>query len=245
MEFRSKSFVFPAISAPARDAGVPLIWGAAPASFPAAPALRWGIMGCASIARKNVLAMTTAQSAVLVAVASRDAEKCEAWVAKNCPPARPAVKCYSSYEQLLADPDVDAVYIPLPTTLHFEWVLKAAACKKHVLVEKPCGTSLDEVRCAGSMVYVVIPHGVLVCWSQVDEMIGACADNGVQFMDGGSFQHMRETHARTARVRMNNSFNARQPAHGRHSNPMPRCSHVGRLPLRPIPLRRIPVPVLQ
>ena len=64
-----------------------------------------------------------------------------------------------SYEKLLADPDVDAVYIPLPTTLHIEWVLKAAEAKKHILIEKPVAlTSAD----AHAMVEACDTAGVLL-----------------------------------------------------------------------------------
>ncbi|MCA1964217.1 MAG: Gfo/Idh/MocA family oxidoreductase, partial [Prosthecobacter sp.] len=74
-----------------------------------------------------------------------------------------------SYEALLARPDIDAVYIPLPTGIRQEWVLRAAAAGKHVLVEKPVGTH------AG----------------QVAEIIAACEKHGVQFMDGVMFMHGR------------------------------------------------------
>ena len=72
-----------------------------------------------------------------------------------------------SYEELLEDENVDAVYIPLPTRLRKQWVIRAAEAGKHVLCEKPCAVSLDDLR----------------------EMIAACDDNGVQFMDGVMYMH--------------------------------------------------------
>src|SRR5208283_2598446 len=72
-----------------------------------------------------------------------------------------------SYEELLAAKNVDAVYIPLPTGLRKEWILRAAAAGKHVICEKPCGVSLADVR----------------------EIAAACRENRVQFMDGVMFMH--------------------------------------------------------
>mmetsp|Transcript_12542 Transcript_12542/g.24761 ORF Transcript_12542/g.24761 Transcript_12542/m.24761 type:complete len:411 (-) Transcript_12542:2530-3762(-) len=131
------------------------------------PVLRWGIMGTANIATKNARAMALSPSANLVAVASRDAERCSRWVREHaCKPVE-EVSCYGSYDGLLDDPDVDAVYIPLPTTMHAEWVAKAASKGKHVLVEKPVGVDLK----------------------QVAAMAHACAKEGKLFMDGVMFMH--------------------------------------------------------
>jgi len=98
-----------------------------------APPLRWGVIGANSwVARKAVLpAMVASPGARLVAVASERA------------PARPAhtsfgaERAYGSYAALLEDADVEAVYVPLPNSLHREWVERAAAAGKHVLCEKP------------------------------------------------------------------------------------------------------------
>lgn len=132
----------------------------------AAP-LRWGIMGCANIARKNARAMRLAKSATLVAVASRDLQKCKDWVMKySCLPEG-SVHCYGSYEELLSDRQVDAIYIPLPTAFHASWVPKVAAVGKHILIEKPVGLNLTEVR----------------------HMIDVCMQHGVLLMDGVMFMH--------------------------------------------------------
>lgn len=96
-------------------------------------AVRWGIMGTASIAEAVYEAMVAAPSSQPVAIASRSLSKAQQWSQDRGGELTP----YGSYEALLADEGVDAVYIPLPTTLHLEWVVKAAEAGKHVLVEKP------------------------------------------------------------------------------------------------------------
>ncbi len=130
---------------------------------------RWGILGCAGIARKNWQAIRHSGNGRLVAVASRSQEKAAAFVAQcqALAPHDPAPEAVGGYETLLARPDIDAVYIPLPTGLRKDWVLAAAAAGKHVLCEKPCGTDAEEVR----------------------EIAEACAQAGVQFMDGVMFMH--------------------------------------------------------
>jgi predicted dehydrogenase len=105
--------------------------------------VNWGVLGAASIAVQRVIpAMREAPSATFLALASRDESKARA-VASEFGAPRP----YAGYEQLLADPDVDAVYIPLPNQLHFEWSMRALNAGKHVLCEKPlCLTSHDVER---------------------------------------------------------------------------------------------------
>lgn len=103
--------------------------------------LNWGVLGYAGIARKHVLpALAVCQDAKLYAIASRSQEKLDQAVA-----AFGFEKTYTSYEELLEDPNVDAVYIPLPNMLHKEWVIKAAQHKKNILCEKPL--SLDSRDC--------------------------------------------------------------------------------------------------
>ncbi len=133
------------------------------------PVCRWGILGTANIARKNWKAIRHAGNATLAAVASRDTAKAQKYI-DECQsevpfPAAPA-PC-GSYDDLLKRPDVDAVYIPLPTGVRPEWVVKAAEAGKHVLCEKPCGPTAADVR----------------------RMLDACAQNHVQFMDGVMFMH--------------------------------------------------------
>jgi predicted dehydrogenase len=105
--------------------------------------IKWGVLGAASIAVQRMMpAMREAPSAMLYALASRDADKARAVAAKFEAP-----RAYGSYDSLLADPDIDAVYIPLPNQLHFEWSLRALEAGKHVLCEKPlCLTSREVER---------------------------------------------------------------------------------------------------
>ena len=97
--------------------------------------VRWGILGTAKIAIKLVAAISKAPSAKVVAVASRNLERAENWSAEIA--LGDEVTKYGSYAELLQDADVDVVYIPLPTSMHREWVPKCAKAGKHVLCEKP------------------------------------------------------------------------------------------------------------
>jgi D-xylose 1-dehydrogenase (NADP+, D-xylono-1,5-lactone-forming) len=104
------------------------------------PSLRWGILGAARIARSLVPAFQAASRQELVAVASRTAAKARAF-AEQWGLAR----TFDSYEALLADPDIDAVYVPLPNHLHAEWTIRACEAGKHVLCEKPLAMTPAEV----------------------------------------------------------------------------------------------------
>src|SRR3954468_15742128 len=94
--------------------------------------LRWGILGVAKINERLLPAFAQAANAELRAVASRSADR-----ARQAAAAAKAPVAYGSYEALLDDPEIDAVYIPLPNSLHAEWTKKAADRGKHVLCEKP------------------------------------------------------------------------------------------------------------
>lgn len=85
--------------------------------------LNWGILGCANIARKNCRAIALSKGNVLRAVASRSLATAKTFLHDNNLDAN-TVKAYGSYEDLLNDPDIQAVYIPLPTMFHLEWALK-------------------------------------------------------------------------------------------------------------------------
>jgi xylose dehydrogenase (NAD/NADP) len=132
--------------------------------------LRWGILGVAKINNRLLPRFRAARSAELVAIASRDAGRArEAARAASVPAA------HGSYEALLDDPGVDAVYIPLPNTLHAEWTRKAADRGKHVLCEKPLTPSATEAA----------------------ELVAYCRDKGVQLLDGFMWPH----HPRTDQIR--------------------------------------------
>jgi len=104
--------------------------------------INWGVLGAAGIATKfSMPGINAAPSATLLALASRDIEKGRTAAATlNVP------RVYGGYAELLADPDIDAVYIPLPNQLHFEWSVRALEAGKHVLCEKPLCLSSDQVR---------------------------------------------------------------------------------------------------
>ena len=130
---------------------------------------RWGILSTANIARKNWLAIRNSENAVVTAVASRSVEKAQQFI-DECNAHTsfdPKPVALGSYEELLQRPDIDAVYLPIPTGMRKEWVIRAAEAGKHVLAEKPVGCDAAEVQ----------------------EMIAACKKHQVQFMDGVMFMH--------------------------------------------------------
>ncbi|KAM0936148.1 putative D-xylose 1-dehydrogenase (NADP(+), D-xylono-1,5-lactone-forming) [Dioscorea sansibarensis] len=146
---------------------------AAAATDESLPIIRFGIMGCADIAKKVSRAIALAPNASIVAVASRDAGKARRFIADNALPT--GTKAYGSYEAVIEDEDLEAVYMPLPTSLHVRWAVAAAAKGKHVLLEKPTALIV----------------------SDLDKILEACQQNGVQFMDGTMWVH----HPRTARMK--------------------------------------------
>jgi predicted dehydrogenase len=103
--------------------------------------LRWGILGTARIVRKTIPALQETKNGEVVGIASRTGEKAGEYADKHGIP-----QAFGSYEALLASPDIDAVYIPLPNALHLEWILKSLDAGKHVLCEKPLAMSVSEVE---------------------------------------------------------------------------------------------------
>ena len=101
--------------------------------------VKWGIVGTADIATKVSKAIQRAKNAELLAIGSRSSERAEKWAMEHG-----ASRSYGSYEALLDDPDVAAVYIPLPPSMHSEWGIKAAKAGKHVLSEKPLTMDIGE-----------------------------------------------------------------------------------------------------
>ncbi len=125
--------------------------------------IRWGVLGTANIARGcTIPGMKLAENCELYAIAGRSREKADQFKAEFG-----FEKAYDSYEALLADPDVEAVYIPLPNTLHCEWVFKAARAGKHILCEKP-----------------LAPNA-----AQALEMQAAARENGVLLMEAFAYLH--------------------------------------------------------
>jgi predicted dehydrogenase len=133
--------------------------------------LRWGILGTAKIAVNSVIpGIKSSKSGTVAAIASRDGEK-----AKQKAEQLGIPKAYGSYEALLADPDIDAVYIPLPNHLHMPWTIKAAEAGKHVLCEKPIALNAAEA----------------------ERMEQACRDAGVVLAEAFMYRH----HPRYERIR--------------------------------------------
>ena len=125
--------------------------------------VNWGILGCAKIAEvRTIPGLLKASNAVLYAVASRGIEKAEKL--KNMYGAKEA---YGSYEELLADENVEAVYIPLPNSMHAQWVEKAAKAGKHILCEKPLALTQEQAK----------------------DMFRICEDNHVLLMEAFAFRH--------------------------------------------------------
>ena len=131
--------------------------------------LRWGILSTAQIARKNWRGIQLSGNGTVTAVASRDLERAQRFIAE-CQAQAPMEKApmaLGRYEDLLASAEVDAVYIPLPTGMRLEWILKAAKAGKHIICEKPCAVTVAELQ----------------------QILDACQSNRVQFLDGVMFMH--------------------------------------------------------
>jgi predicted dehydrogenase len=148
---------------------------------------RWGILSTAKIARDHVIpALLDAENGVVTAVASRDHAK--ARVLADRFGIRHA---FGSYEELLASRNVDGVYIPLPTSQHVEWALRAAEAGKHVLVEKPVALKAEDI---GTLIEARNRHNVLICeafmvfhhpqWRKARELIADGAIGRLRHVQG-------------------------------------------------------------
>ncbi|KAI8609898.1 hypothetical protein BC830DRAFT_1148393 [Chytriomyces sp. MP71] len=132
--------------------------------------LKWGVLGTGFIANKVLNLGMRRAGHELVAVGSRSLQTAQAFAEKNG-----IAKAYGSYQAVLDDPDVQAVYIALPSMFHEEWVEAAAKANKHILCEKPVAPTL----------------------AQVQRMLALCEEHNVVFLDGTFFKH----HPRTTEIR--------------------------------------------
>jgi predicted dehydrogenase len=133
--------------------------------------LRWGVLGAAEIARTQVIpAIQGSSNGAVTALASRDPDKGRALAS-----ALGIARVYSRYEDLLADPEIDAIYNPLPNALHAEWTIRAAEAGKAILCEKPLAVTADEA----------------------ERMVEACTHHRVPLMEG----FMYRFHPQNVRVR--------------------------------------------
>jgi len=137
-----------------------------------------GVLGCANIARQFTRDVQASADVRVVAVGSRSAGTAAAFAA-----AQGIGRHHGSYEALLADPAVDAVYLPLPNSLHAEWAKRAMLHGKHVLCEKPLALGLDEAR---SMFAAAQRHGVVLLESfpylfqpQTADLLGLLAADAI------------------------------------------------------------------
>ena len=131
------------------------------------PKLRWGILGVAAINQRLLPAFRASATADLRAIASRSLDK-----ARKAAAADGIRVAYGSYDDLLADPEIDAVYNPLPNHLHAEWTRKAADRGKHVLCEKPLTPTAGEA----------------------EALVAYCRAKNVRLMDGFMWPHHPRTH---------------------------------------------------
>jgi len=136
----------------------------------AIPPLRIGILGAAGIVRKkNWQAIQCSGEAVVAAVATRDPDRTRRFIAERQAEAafQETPRAHDSYEALLADTGIEAVYLPLPTAVRKQWILRSAQAGKHVISEKPSAVSAADLR----------------------EILAVCNRHGVQYMDGVMLNH--------------------------------------------------------
>src|SRR5262245_368363 len=139
-------------------------------------AVRWGVLSTARIGvRKVIPAIHAAGRCEMAAIASRDAARAREAAAELGIP-----RSHGSYEELLADPEVDAVYNPLPNHLHAEWTIAAARAGKHVLCEKPLAMSaavaqemVDASREAGVLLMEAFMYRLHPSWVAVRDLVAA------------------------------------------------------------------------
>ncbi|WP_322988883.1 Gfo/Idh/MocA family oxidoreductase [Hoeflea sp.] len=148
---------------------------------------RWGIMSTAKIGREQVIPqLLDSENGVVNAIASRDHGRARALADRFGVP-----HAFASYGELLASPEIDGVYIPLPTSQHIEWAIKAAEAGKHVLCEKPISLHADEIA---PLIKARDANNVLVCeafmvtyhpqWKKVRELLAAGAVGRLRHVQG-------------------------------------------------------------
>lgn len=131
--------------------------------------VKWGILSTARIATRVAAAIDGAANAEATAVASRTLDRADFWAKEHG-----VGQSYGSYQELVDDDSLDAIYVPLPPSMHAEWTIKCAEAGKHVLCEKPLAMNVAEA----------------------EEMAAACRANNVQLMDATMWVH----HLRTAEM---------------------------------------------
>jgi predicted dehydrogenase len=157
--------------------------------------VRWGILGAANIAIKKIVpSMRGSSLSRVVAIGSRSLTKAREAAAQLDIP-----RAYGSYEELIADPDVEAIYIPLPNHLHVPWSIRAAEAGKHVLCEKPIALSAAEAR---MLLAARDAHGVQIAeafmvrthpqWEEVERLIAYDRIGPLRLITGHFSYYRRE-----------------------------------------------------
>jgi predicted dehydrogenase len=157
--------------------------------------VRWGILGAAKFALQHMgPAIHAAEGAELAALATSDPAKAEGFRA-FCP----SLRVHSSYDALLADPAIDAVYVPLPNHLHVEWTLKALRAGKHVLTEKPIALRAKEIDAIiaerdrtgllAAEAYMIVHHPQ---WSRAKEWLEAGEIGTLRHVDAAFSFHLTD-----------------------------------------------------
>ena len=168
--------------------------------------VNWGVLGAATIATERVIpAMNEAPSATLLAVASRDEQKARAVAQEFGIP-----RAFAGYDDLLADPDIHAVYVPLPNTLHVPWSVRALDAGKHVLCEKPLSMTVegvDELIAArersGRHIEEALAYRNHPQWKQLDDLLAA-----------GTIGEVRSVHATMTKAFLDPADIRNDPAAG-------------------------------
>ncbi len=148
---------------------------------------RWGVLSTARIAREHLLpAIQESENGIATAIASRDAARARALAERFGVP-----HAFGSYEELLASGEVDGVYIPLPTSAHVEWTMKAIEAGKHVLCEKPIALAADDIpaiEAAAKARGVLAAEAFMVFyhpqWRKVRELVGSGAIGRLRHVQG-------------------------------------------------------------
>lgn len=152
--------------------------------------INWGIIGCANIAKDRFIpALLQTDNSNLYAIAGRSPEKLASFAGAFHPQVT-----YGSYEELLADPQVDAVYVPLPNTLHMEWSIRAMEAGKHVLCEKPLGMNAAQVS---RMIETACAHKVRLA-EAFSYLHGGAVQKAHEIIDSGVLGRIKHIDVRYA-----------------------------------------------
>ncbi len=139
--------------------------------------LRWGVLSTARIGIKSVIpAIQHSSNGIVAAIASRDGER-----ARRNAKMLGIPNAFGSYEEMLASPEIDAVYNPLPNSLHKEWSVRAAEHGKHILCEKPLAlntTEVDEMIAAASKNHVLLAEAFMYRFHPQYSMIQSLISRG-------------------------------------------------------------------